>query len=61
MNCFANSGTKRSIPANIEYGPYSYFLANTTISCDYLRCRAITIRLHWINSLDRFIHLDLYS
>ena len=34
----------------LSMGPINISLRTLTISCDYLRCRVITIRLHWINS-----------
>ena len=34
----------------LSMGPINISLRTLTISCDYLRCRFITIRLDWINS-----------
>ena len=34
----------------LSMGPINISLRTLTISCDYLRCSVITIRLHWINS-----------
>ena len=34
----------------LSIGPSNISLRTLTVSCDYLRCRVITIRLHWINS-----------
>ena len=33
----------------LSMGPIKISLRTLTISCDYLRCRVIMIRLHWIN------------
>ena len=48
---FQNASVIIDRPAQqtLSMGPINISLRTLKISCDYLRCRVITIRLHWIN------------
>ena len=39
-----------STQQTLSMGPINILSQTLTISCVYLRCHAITIRLHWIKS-----------